>query len=181
MTSVIPYPAEYRGDRALYFVRCAARVSPLRLARAMFFTQPSLYHLAGYGTKGAAADRRGYCRRQRWLWMVSERASAAPLPLIFAGEIQESAGGNEGANEGANVHYFSAASHDRFLARRRQTKIPPRKPRTELGFRKSASPGEEDSISSGSLLEYYILVRFCLPSQTAWLSGVSLGFEVSLT
>ena len=48
-------------------------------------------------------------------------STAAPLPLIFAGETEESAGRN------ANVHYFPAASHDRFLGRR-QTKIPPRKP-----------------------------------------------------
>ena len=67
----------------------------------------------------------------------------APLPLIFAGETQESAGGNERRRKGRNVHYFSAASHDRFLARRRQTKIPPRKPRTDLGFRQSASSGEK--------------------------------------
>ena len=115
-------------------------------------------------TKGAAADRRGYCRRQRWLWMVSESASAAPLPLIFAGEIQESAGGNEGANEGGrNVHYFSAASHDRFLARRRQTKIPPRKPRTDLGFRQSVSSGEK--------ILPYPKVHFC--SNTSWLCSAS--------
>ena len=83
----------------------------------------------------------------------SERGGErAPLPLIFAGETQESAGGNERRN----VHYFSAASHDRFLARiRRQTKIPPRKPRTDLGFPESICifRGEDTSIPKGSLLE----------------------------
>ena len=37
-------------EHALYFVRRATRVSPLRLARATVFMQPSSYHSAGYGS-----------------------------------------------------------------------------------------------------------------------------------
>ena len=118
------------------------------------------------GTKGAA-DSRGYWRRvakDGCGWSARERASErAPLPLIFAGETQESAGGNEGANEERNVHYFSAASHDRFLARRRQTKIPPRKPRTELIFPQSVCIFRGRSFHIQSFISgLHILVMLCL-------------------
>ena len=38
------------------------RVSPLGLARATFFTQPSLYHSAGYGTELRGSEGRNRCR-----------------------------------------------------------------------------------------------------------------------
>ena len=74
--------------------------------------------------------------------LVADGQRGAPLPLILRRgnpRIRRRERTKERTRKGRNVHYFSAASHDRFLARR-QTKIPPRKPRTELGFRQSTSP-----------------------------------------
>ena len=86
--SVVPFPAEWCGARAALCCENRTRpacLPPLRLGRATFFTQLSLYHSAGYNTCGKSIFKKLMIFRgvQMSISYKSNRDPAQPGEMHF--------------------------------------------------------------------------------------------------